>query len=439
MKKSKIGLWEAVSLAVGTMIGAGIFSILGVGAQICENNLPLAFFIAAVISFSVAYSYSFLGSKFISNAGPIEFIIRGIGDNPVTGTLSILMWFSYVISISLFAKAFSGYFLALFHLPDKPVFVASVEGAIIVLFTALNFFGSKAVGKAEFWIVLIKISVLLSFVVLGIWSINPDFIKPVFNNSSIVNTFFASSVLFLTYMGFGLITNASENIENPEKNVPRAIYISIFIVAFIYISVSVVALGNLGVEGLIRSKEYALAEAAKPFLGDIGFTLVAIGALFSTSSAINATLYGGANIAYVLSKKGHLPKVFERKVWFNEPEGLFITAVLSYIFALFFDLNGISALISYVFLIIYIFVIVSHYRLPNIAGGKKVFIILNLIVILSVFIILLIYQWNNQRDSFITGFFILSFAFLFEIVYRQITGRIFIKRKLNRSHINTIF
>ncbi|WP_457644713.1 APC family permease [Persephonella sp.] len=439
MKKSKIGLWEAVSLAVGTMIGAGIFSILGVGAQICENNLPLAFLVAAVISFSVAYSYSYLGSKFVSNAGPIEFIIRGIGDNPVTGTLSILMWFSYVISISLFAKAFSGYFLALFHLPDRSIYVAIVEGVIILLFTALNFFGSKAVGKAEFWIVLIKISVLLSFVALGVWSINPEFIKPVFSSTSIVNTFFASSVLFLTYMGFGLITNASENIENPEKNVPRAIYISIVIVAFIYLSVSVVALGNLGVEGLIKSKEYALAEAAKPFLGDIGFTLVAIGALFSTSSAINATLYGGANIAYVLSKKGHLPRVFERKVWFNEPEGLFITAVLSYIFALFFDLNGISALISYVFLIIYIFVIVSHYRLSSTAGGKKILIILNLIVITSVFIILLIYQWKNQRDSFITGFSVLFVAFLFELAYRQITGRIFVKRRSDGSGKNIIF
>ena len=125
-KDKKLGLWEAVSMAVGTMIGAGIFSILGVGAQICHQNLPEAFALAALVSLSVAYSYAKLGSAYVSNAGPIEFILRGIGDNVITGTLAILMWFSYVISISLFAKAFSGYFLALFHLnitenlPESP-------------------------------------------------------------------------------------------------------------------------------------------------------------------------------------------------------------------------------------------------------------------------------------------------------------------------------
>jgi len=429
LKDKKIGLWEAVSIAVGTMIGAGIFSILGVGAQICYNNLYIAFGIAALVSLSVAYSYAKMGSVYISNAGPIEFILRGVGDNVITGTLSILMWFSYVVSISLFAKAFGGYFLALFNIPVKPLYLAVVEVLIVSFFTVLNFFGSKAVGKAEFWIVLVKLAVLLSFVVLGIWSIKPEFLRPVVDHKEIISTFYAASVLFLTYMGFGLITNASENMDNPKKTVPKAIYLSILIVAVVYISVAIVAVGNLGVEGLIKSKEYALAEAAKPFLGQIGFILVSIGALFSTSSAINATLYGGANVAYVLAKKGHLPKTFERKVWFNEPEGLYITAVLSILFALFFDLNGISALISFVFLIIYLFVIASHYRLLGKVEGKKLIILFNFIVIFAVFITLVTYQWKTQKDSFYTSFAVLLFSLTFELLYRSITKRKFTKRK----------
>ena len=425
MKKDnrKLGLWEAVSIAVGTMIGAGIFSILGVGAQICHNNLYIAFAIAALISLSVAYSYAKLGAVYVSNAGPIEFILRGIGDNAVTGTLSILMWFSYVVSISLFAKAFAGYFLALVHLPLTPLLIGIVEVLVVAFFTALNFFGSKAVGEAEFWIVLIKLSILLSFFVLGIWSVKPELLKPLFSSKDIINTFSAAAVLFLTYMGFGLITNASENIENPKETVPKAIYLSILIVAFVYISVAVTALGNLGVEGLIKAKEYALAEAAKPFLGEIGFTLVAIGALFSTSSAINATLYGGANVAYVLAKKGHLPEIFERKVWFQEPEGLYITAVLSVLFALFFDLNGISSLISFVFLVIYLFVIFSHYRLLGKVEGKKGWVIFNFIVIFSVFLVLVMYQWKTQKDSFYTSFGVLIISFLLESIYRSVTHR----------------
>jgi len=423
MKNGKIGLWEAVSMAVGTMIGASIFSILGVGASICENNLPLAFLLSALFSLAVAYSYAHLGSRFVSNAGPIEFVVRGIGDGVITGALSLLMWFSYVVSISLFAKAFAGYFLALVGLKLSPLAMGTVEVLVVAFFTALNFFGSKAVGKAEFWIVLVKLSVLLFFVVAGIWSINPEYLKPLTDPGHIKDTFYAASILFLSYMGFGLITNASENMEDPEKNVPRAIYISIAIVAFVYISVAVVALGNLGVEGLIRAKEYALAEAARPFLGEMGFVLVAIGALFSTSSAINATLYGGANVAYVLAKKGYLPRVFERKVWFDEPEGLYITAFLSLFFALFFDLSGISSIISFTFLVLYIFVIASHYRLRREAGGNPAIILFNFVVILAVFFTLLSYQWNQNRESFYASIIVSVLAVVIESIYRKASGR----------------
>jgi len=425
--RKKIGLWEAVSMAVGTMIGAGIFSILGVGAKICGSNLPEAFFLAALISLLVGYSYAKLGSVYVSNAGPIEFILRGIGDNVITGTftgtLAILMWFSYVISISLFAKAFAGYFLALFHIQLKPLYIGIIEVLVVAFFTALNFFGSKAVGRAEFFIVLIKVSILLFFVLIGVWSINPEFIKPQLESKAIINTIYASSVLFLTYMGFGLITNASENMVEPRKNVPRAIYLSILIVSFVYVSVALVALGNLGVERLIQAQEYALAEASKQFLGDFGFVLVAIGALFSTSSAINATLYGGANISYSLAKKGELPEIFERKIWFQATEGLYITAVLSLLFALFFNLGGIANLISAVFLVIYIFVIYSHFKLVDKVGGNKGFILFNLIIIISVFITLMNYQFKSNLDSFYTSLLIIFGSLIFEAFYRKITKR----------------
>ncbi len=419
----KISLFEAVSLAVGTMIGAGIFSILGVGAQICRSNLPIAFFISALVSILVGYSYAKLGSKYVSNAGPIEFILRGIGDNSITGALSILMWFSYVISISLFAKAFAGYFLALFNIPINGFNISLIEFFIILLFTVLNFFGSKAVGKAEFFIVFIKVSILLIFVFTGIWFIKINYITPDLSETGLINTFYASSILFLTYMGFGLITNASENMENPKKNVPLAIYLSILVVSFIYISVSIVALGNLGVDKLIEAKEYALAEATKSFLGDFGFILVSVGALFSTSSAINSTMYGGANISYALAKKGELPEIFERKVWFDATEGLYITSVLSLLFALFFNLDGIANLISTVFLIIYIFVIISHLILLSEVGGNRIFITFSLITIIVIFLILMKYQFSTNTKSFYTSLSVIIGSFIFETVYRRISKR----------------
>ncbi len=146
----------------------------------------------------------------------------------------------------------------------------------------------------------------------------------------------------------------SENMENPQKNVPRAIIISIIIVSFIYVSVALVAVGNLSLKALIASGDNALAVAAKPFLGNFGFLLISIGALFSISSALNATLYGGGNTAYSFAKEGELPKFFERKKWFGTTEGLYITAGLGMLFALLFDIGGVAVITSSVFTVIYV-------------------------------------------------------------------------------------
>ncbi|HDL85787.1 MAG TPA: amino acid permease, partial [Candidatus Acetothermia bacterium] len=395
-----MGLWEAVAIAVGTMIGASIFSIFGVGAEIAGKNLPEAFVLSGLLSFMVAYSYAKMGSKIVSNAGPIAFILEGFGDNVITGTLSILMWLSYVVSISLFVKGFAGYFLPLCSITVTPISMGIVEAVVISFFTSLNFFGSKAVGRAEFYIVLTKLSILGVFIVLGVATIKPDLIMPASDPQHILATINAAVVFFLSYMGFGLITNASENMKNPEKNVPRAIYISISLVAVVYILVSAVAVGNLPLAKLIQAKDNALAVAAKPFLGNFGFMLISIGALFSISSALNATIYGGANIAYALAKDGELPKAFARKAWFKSTEGLYLTVVLGLFFALLFNINGIAMITSAVFIMIYIFVIVSHYRVTDKVGGSKALLLLNGTTISAVLVLLLYYQWHTQRSVF---------------------------------------
>lgn len=426
-KNKKIGLWEAVAMAVGTMIGASIFSIFGVGAIIAGQNLPEAFILSGIFALLVAYSYAKLGGKIISNAGPIAFILKGIGDNIVTGALAILMWLSYVVSISLFAKGFAGYFLPLLSISVSPLSMGITEVLLIAFFTAINSLGSKAVGRLEFYIVLIKLSILGVFVLLGFLQINPDYIVPSLSTDGLNGTLSAAVVFFLSYMGFGLITNASENMENPKKNVPLAIFISIAVVMFVYVAVSFVAIGNLSIDELIKAQDNALAVAAKPFLGSFGFILISIGALFSISSALNATLYGGANIAYSLAKDGELPKFFERKIWFKSTEGLYITAALGLFFALTFDIGAIATITSAIFTIIYIFVLISHYRLADNYGGNKGFILVNVIILLIVFLALVYYQWQTQRSAFYGTIITLLSALILEYVYRYLKKRKFIR------------
>ncbi len=431
-QNKKLSLLEVVSMAVGTMIGASIFSIFGLGAKIAGHDLPEAFILSGIYAFVVAYSYAKLGGKIISNAGPIAFILKGLGDSIVAGALSILMWFTYVISIALFAKGFAGYLLPFINVSITPLSLAIVEISIIAFFTALNFFGSKAVGKAELYIVALKISILLIFIVGGLFTIDFSMAKPIFDSKHVNGLLNASVIFFLSYMGFGLITNASENIDNPRKNIPRAIYISITFVMFIYVFISLVTIGNLPLPQIIKAQENALAIAAKPFLGNFGFILVTVGALFSISSALNATLFGGANIAYSLAKDGELPEFFERKVWFKSIEGLYITAGLSLLFALFFDLSAIASITSTVFTVIYIFVLISHLKLRKDYGGNIILLYVNLLILLAVFIALIKYQWDTNIGAFYASIFTFVGALLVEYFIRK-----FNNRKMTQNKIKT--
>jgi amino acid transporter len=436
-KNKKLSLIEVISMAVGTMIGASIFSIFGLGAKIAGNDLPEAFILSGIYALVVAYSYAILGKKIISNAGPIAFILKGLGDSIVTGILSILMWLTYVVSISLFVKGFAGYLLPFIHIESTVFNIGVVEVIVIAFFTALNFFGSKAVGKAEFYIVLIKLSILLVFILGGFMTIHWGMARPDFEASHTSGLLNASVIFFLSYMGFGLITNASENIHNPQRNVPLAIFISIFIVMIFYISISLVTIGNLPIPDIIKAQENALAIAAKPFLGNFGFVLITIGALFSISSALNATIFGGANIAYSLAKDGELPEVFERKVWFKSTEGLYITAGLGLLFALLFDIGAIASITSTVFTVIYIFVLIAHFKLQKEYGGNKILILFNLIILFVVFVGLMRYQWTMHRSAFYASICAFLVAFLVELIFRKYKNRKMLDNKISAKQSGT--
>ncbi|SNR77822.1 APC family permease [Desulfurobacterium atlanticum] len=432
MKEKKLTFLQAVSLAVGTMIGASIFSIFGVGVKIAGTDLPFAFILSGIYALMVGYSYAKLGTKIVSNAGPIAFIEKAIGGGAITGSLSILMWISYVISIALFAISFAGYLLPFINI-HNPSIQTFIIVFIISLFGALNFFGgSEAVGKLEFWIVLIKILILLLFIVAGFTVFNPEFLHFDFSPQGIKGILNASVIFFLSYMGFGLITNASENIESPEKTVPKAIFISIIVVLFIYVSVSLSALGAIPVDKLVKYQENALAVAAEPALGKLGFFLLSIGALISISSALNATLYSGANAAYALMKKGYIP--FPRKQlkreWMSEHFGLYLTCSIALLFALFFNITSVASMISLITTVIYIFVIYSHLKLTENGkvDGNKGLIFFNLIVITFVAVEILKYQYISNKKTFLVSISLFLICFILETFYYSKHRKITISR-----------
>lgn len=417
-----IGLWSAISIGVGGMIGAGIFSIMGIACQIAGNAVYLSFIVAGIVALFCTYSYGKLGETFPSSGGPVEFLIKGFGTGIISGGFNLLLWIGYVFALALYARAFASYAVTFLPAHFSGIWINILATASIVLFTAVNFIGAKAVGRSEIIIVIIKLAILMAFAGLGFAFIDPPLLA-VSKWPSTGNVLFGAGIVFIGFEGFGLITNAAEDMENPRRTLPRALYLSVLIVTGVYVAVSIVVVGNLDVPNIIRSKEFALAEAAKPFLGAIGFKTMAIAALFSTSSAINATLYGGANVSYMVAREGELPDIFDRKVWGRAVEGLFITAAVVIIVTNTMNLEGIAMMGSALFLVIYTAVNIAHLRLCQDTGANRMTIWVSITGCLGALVSLLYYVVLSSPTTLIALLLVVLLCFAFEWIYRKISGR----------------
>jgi amino acid transporter len=420
-----IGLLAAVSIGVGGMIGAGIFSILGVVAEVSGPALAISFAIGGVVALLAAYSYTKLGVRYPSVGGSVQFLVEGLGDGIVTGGLNIFQYLAYIISIALYAAGFSGY--AMTFLPDgTPSWVSRVVAAgIVVVFTGVNFLGSAAMGRAETIIVAVKVLILVGFIATSLFTVEAGRLAASGWPGGI-DIVFGAGVLFVGYEGFGLVTNAAGDMANPAKELPRAIYLAVAVVIAIYVLVAIGVIGNISIPELEAAKDFALAEAAKPFLGEFGFKLIAIAALLSTSSAVNATLFGAANVSYQIARDGQLPATFTHAIWNRHVEGLFITAGLSIAFVVAFDLGPIAMMASAAFLIVYAAVDIAHLRVRHETGANLTMIVASLVALVVMFALLMVYVVRNApAAAWVTLLATLAAAFVIEIAYRSRTGRSF--------------
>jgi len=285
------------------MVGAGIFSILGVVAQVAGNAMWLSFAIGGVVALLSTYSYAKLGAAFPSAGGAVYFLVKSFGDGVLAGGANLFMWAGYIISLALYAAAFGHYAATFVTTTPSSLMVKSLAIGAVVLLTVVNAFGAKLMGRSETLIVAIKVAILVLFSGVGLWFIKPAHLAPELWPPA-KSIMFGAGVLFIGYEGFGLVTNCAADMRDPRRMLPKALYTSVVLVILIYLAVSITVTGNLTTSQIEGAQDYALAEAARPFLGEFGFRLVAIAALFSTASAINATLFGSANVCYMIAKVG---------------------------------------------------------------------------------------------------------------------------------------
>ncbi|MFP3953979.1 MAG: APC family permease [Candidatus Bipolaricaulota bacterium] len=419
--KGKMGYFEVAAIGIGGMVGGGIFAVLGLAVKLGKGGTPIAFAIAGIVALLTSYSYARLSVTFPSRGGTVKFLVKGLGGGLFTGGLNVLLWVSYVIMLALYSYAFGGYAASFFPEGSQMIMRHVFISAVMVGFTLLNSMGAKLVGEAEKWIVGIKLTILLAFVGVGSINISMARLEPS-AWSSFPTLLAGGMIIFLGYEGFELMANAAEDTKNAKKTLPRAFISAVAFVVVLYIAISFVTVGNLPVNQIVSAKDYALAAAAQPVMGQMGFIIIAIAALLSTSSAINATLYSTARVSYIIAKDGELPEIMEKKVWKRPLEGLFITAGFGLLVANILDVSSISVMGSAGFLLIFAGVNYANFKLHRQTDSNRWLSLVGALVCIVAFAALIWHGASNITHLYILAGMI-GGSFLFEALYRKISGR----------------
>ena len=411
----KLGVKELVAMGVGGMVGGGIFSVLGLSVGMAGHAAPIAFAIGGGIVLLTGYSYTKLGLAFRSDGGSFTYMEKSVKNPNVAAIGGWILLVGYIGTLALYAYTFGVYGSTMANLTpvQTRAFHHFLESFILLLFLGINLYGIRAAGHTEVLIVITKVVILFLFTGTGIFFVRSTNLLPVFNRST-VDLLMGAALIFVAFEGFELIPNAVNEMENAGRDLPRSVMLSILITITIYILVAVVAVGNLTPLQIAKAKEYALAEAARPFLGQAGFTLIGLGALLSTASAINATLFGTARLAMVMAQEKDLPRMFSFRERIKDIPwvSLVILTAVTLLFVNVADLSLISSFASSTFLLIFVFINFSAFRLSGQIGGKLVWPLLGFVFSLASWITLMIYlvEKNPVGLYWIIGFYLAVIA-----------------------------
>lgn len=393
-----MSVWGVSALGVGSMVGAGIFTLLGEAALMTGRDVYLSFAVGGSIALLSGYSYARLAARFPGPGGIMEYFDRAFPWRTLAGGLSILFLVSLMIALTMISKTFGAYAgrLAVGDL-SSPLVADAFASAIVIAVVLTNMAGSGLVSHVEEFLVGFKLVILAGLMLVGLWALDPKMLagEPEVPTS----TLFASvGLTFFAYAGYGIMANASGYVADPARTVPRAIFIAIGVVATLYIGLSVIVQGHVPAAHLYRYKHTAVAQAAHLLFGTPGFIIVSVAALLATTSALNASLFSGLQISRAMASRGELPAIFGRAAWREGTHGLVWATALVLVLINLIDLTAICHIAGATALILYLAVFASHWRLHAEAGGSRLLILLGVALMAIVLVAQVIHLWTARPE-----------------------------------------
>ena len=345
-KKNSLTLAGAVAMGTGVMIGAGILALTGQIAELAGSLFPLAFLAAAVVTAFSAYSYVKMSNAYPSAGGIGMFLEKAYGRGVITAASALLMYFSMVINQSLVARTFGTYSVQLFDIEPTSWIVTALGVGVLIFAFLLNISGNRMIGLFSLVMASLKIGAIILFAVGGLWVADISFEV---NSASVADTsvtgFLAAMALaILAYKGFTTITNSGSEIVDPNRNVGRAIIISIVLCVVIYFLVAIAVAANLTLPEIIAAKDFALAEAARPAFGDYGLWFTVGLAIVATVSGVIASVFAVSRMLAMLIDMKLVPHSHFGMPGSIQKHTLVYTVVIAMFLTIFFDLSRIASL-----------------------------------------------------------------------------------------------
>jgi amino acid transporter len=363
-EKNSLTLPGAVAMGTGVMIGAGIFALTGQVAELAGALFPLAFLMAAIICGFSAYSYIKVSNKYPSAGGIAMILKKAYGPGMVTGGAALLMAFSMIINESLVARTFGTYTLQLFGIEGGILVPVLAIGLIVGAFL-VNVAGNDVIGSVSKITAVLKIGGILIFALVALWAAGFAF-QPAANgvtDETSVGGFLAGMALaILAYKGFTTITNDGDEVKDPKKNVGRAIMISLALCTVIYLLVCYAVGSTLSIEEIVKAKDYALAEAARPAVGEYGVWFTVAIAIVATASGLLASVFAVSRMLAMLVEMDLIPAPKLGLPGDTQTHTLIYTVVAAGLLAAFFDLSRIASLGAIFYIVMDIIIHWGVYR-----------------------------------------------------------------------------
>jgi amino acid transporter len=408
----------AAFLGVGSMVGAGIFALLGEAGAVAGSAVWLSFLLAGVVAAFQGYAVAKLGARYPSSGGIVTFLIQGHGRGHLTAVTSWLLYFAALIVTAMVSVSFGHYGSALLF-GGSTVWSKVLASAVVLVVGAINIAGARFIDRFQTAIVLILLAVFAVFLGVTVTELDLSLLAPATYPST--SDIVASVALtFFAFLGFTVITFAGDDLPDPSRNLPRAMFLALGITTALYVLISAGVFGTLTVDEVVESGDTALAVAARPVLGDAGVVMIAVAAMLSMSTSVNANLYAATGSTRKLAEVGLFPPVFGQLAHVGGTRGLVISVVAVLLLTNLVDLSAIASLGSVVALTIFLVTGAAAYRLRTEIGARTWVLVTAIALTAVVLVVFAVDTARTAPQTFTAMIAILALAVVLDLVWTRV-------------------